>query len=424
MTQVEERPQAVLVGVRFEGSSSEGVERDLDELEELLATAGGESVARVVQRREHPDVATYVGKGKVEELRDSVRAAGADLVVFDDELSPTQVRNLEKELRVPVQDRTAIILDIFAQHAVSDEGKLQVELALARYRLPRLRGQGVSMSQQSGRVGVRQGFGETRLEIDRRRLLERVRRLERELKELSGRRKVQRSAAKRSGMPQVALVGYTSAGKSTLLRQLTGSDVLVSAQLFSTLDPRTRRLSLEGGREVLLSDTVGFVAKLPHQLVEAFRSTLEVATDADLLVHVVDVSSSDPEQQVRTVREVLGSIGASDVPELLVLNKVDVAHEGQVKEMLQAHPGAVAISALDGTGMETLLAQLQERLPHGERLEVLVPWEQGELLAALRRDGRILGEEDDEAGAHLDVEVPPHLLARVRPLEESGAHSS
>src|ERR1700722_11660637 len=318
------REKIVLVGVTLPGDEhawasgpgEEETERHLDELALLVGTAGADVVGRVLQRRDRPDPATYIGRGQAQGLRVVSESTEADTVVVADELSPAQSRNLEKILGRTAIDRTAVILDIFAQNARSDEGKAQVELAQLRYRLPPLRGRGHSLSQQAGRIGTR-GPGETQLEVDRRRLVRRVHKLESELAQLERRRKLQRRRRRRSRLSSVSLVGYTNAGKSTLLNYLTDAGVLVEDRLFATLDPRTRRLQLPGGEAVLLADTVGFVRKLPHQLVEAFRSTLEVVKESDLLVHVVDSSAVSPEAQIEAVRSVLAEIGADQVPELL-----------------------------------------------------------------------------------------------------------
>ncbi|HMK98542.1 MAG TPA: GTPase HflX, partial [Acidimicrobiales bacterium] len=319
------REKIVLVGVTLPhagwGAEVE-TERHLDELALLVGTAGADVVARVHQRRDEPDPATYIGRGKAHQLREVSEEADADTVVFDDELSPAQSRNLEKILGRTAIDRTAVILDIFAQNAATPEGKAQVELAQLRYSLPRLRGRGVALSQQAGRIGTR-GPGETQLEVDRRRLVRRVHKLESELAELESRRRLQRQSRRRSRLASVSLVGYTNAGKSTLLNALTGAGAEEGPRLFATLDPRTRRFALPGGEPVLVSDTVGFVRKLPHQLVEAFRSTLEVVAEADLLVHLVDSSAPEPEDQIEAVRTVLGEIGAGDLAELVVFNKAD-----------------------------------------------------------------------------------------------------
>jgi len=327
------RQRALLVGGGDVGLDE--AEASLDELALLADTAGADPVELAMQRRGTPDPATFIGKGKAEELRELVEMLDLDVVIFDEELSPAQQRNLEKLFKVDVVDRVALILDIFAQHAHSQAGMLQVELAQLRYRLPRLRGRGVQMSQQGagagrggGLIGTR-GPGETQLEVDRRRILRRISKLERDLSAVARTRDTQRKARRQAEHPLVALVGYTNAGKSTLLNRLTDAGVLVEDRLFATLDPRVRRLDLPGGEAVLLSDTVGFVRKLPHQLVEAFRSTLEVVAESDLLVHVVDASAADPQAQIDAVHTVLREIDAGDVPELLVFNKLDVAPDGK-----------------------------------------------------------------------------------------------
>src|SRR5579862_2538179 len=321
------REKIILVGVTVPPEREEETERHLDELALLVDTAGADEAARVLQRRDRPDPATFVGRGKAEELRDLSMSVDADTVVFDDELTPAQSRNLEKILSRTAIDRTAVILDIFAQNASTQEGKAQVELAQLRYRLPRLRGRGLALSQQAGGIGTR-GPGETQLEVDRRRLVRRMNRLESDLRRLTQQRRLQRKSRRRSRLASVSFVGYTNAGKSTLLNHLTDAGVLVEDRLFATLDPRTRRMELPGGESVLMSDTVGFVRKLPHQLVEAFRSTLEVVKDADLLVHVVDASAPEPEVQIEAVRTVLDEIDAAGVPELLVFNKADRSPSG------------------------------------------------------------------------------------------------
>jgi GTP-binding protein HflX len=353
-------------------------------------------VARVHQRRAEPDAATYIGHGKAVELREISDSVDADTVVFDDELSPAQSRNLEKILGRTAIDRTAVILDIFAQNAASEEGKAQVELAQLRYRLPRLRGRGLALSQQAGRIGTR-GPGETQLEVDRRRLLRRAHRLETELAELERRRRLQRQGRRRSRLASISIVGYTNAGKSTLLTALTGAGVVADERLFATLDPRTRRFRLPGGEPVLISDTVGFVRKLPHQLVEAFRSTLEVVNESDLLVHLVDSAAPDPEGEIEAVRAVLCEIGAGDVPELLVFNKADVAPD-VAKQLCAGHPGSLVVSARQAEGLPDLLAAIAHLLRRQNRLvELDIPYERGDVLAAVHREGEVLSEEGGTA---------------------------
>ncbi len=399
------RERIVLVGVTFPGTSDEQTEASLDELAALVDTAGADEVGRMVQRRDHPDHTWFVGKGKAEELRQLCLAVDADTVVFDNELSPAQQYNLEKLLGRTAIDRTAVILDIFGQNAHTLEGKAQVELALLRYRLPRLRrGITANLSQQRGGVGMRFGRGETKLEVDRRRIRRRIARLERDLRELDETRRLQRRRRSRSGLATVAIVGYTNAGKSTLLNTLTDAGVLTEDRLFATLDPTTRRLALPGGEPVLLTDTVGFVRRLPHGLVEAFKSTLEVATMADHLVHVVDASAADPEGQIAAVREVLAEIDAERVPELLVINKADIAPDA-VKLLVEDHAGAVAISAETGEGIDDFLTALSARLRTVTAvIELAVPYGRGDVLASIHREGEVVST----------VEEPGALRVRAR----------
>ncbi len=393
------RERIILVGLATSPAMLEETEAHLDELALLVETAGADVVGRTIQRRDAPDPATYVGRGKAEDLHRMSLELDSDTVVFDDELSPAQQRNLEKILGRTAIDRTAVILDIFAQNASTLEGKAQVELALLRYRLPRLRGKGRGLSQQAGGIGTR-GPGETQLEVDRRRLLRRMTKLEADLRELTKNRRLQRKARARSRLQSVSLVGYTNAGKSTLLNRLTDAGVLVEDRLFATLDPRTRRLSLPGGEAVLISDTVGFVRKLPHQLVEAFRSTLEVVKESDLLVHVVDSSSPDPEGQIEAVRAVLEEIGAGSVPELLAFNKADQTDEA--KRLAAEHAGATVVSAQRGDGIEELLVAMGDRLRAGANVvELVVPFHRGDVVAALHREGEVLVEQHEESGTRV-----------------------
>jgi GTPase len=395
------RERIVLVGVLLPGADPRSVEASLDELALLVDTAGADVVARVVQRRDHPDPATFIGRGKAEELAKLSRQVDADTVVFDEELSPAQQRNLQVILGRTAIDRTAVILDIFAQNARTPEGKAQVELALLRYRLPRLRGRGRSLSQQAGGIGTR-GPGETQLEVDRRRLVRRMQRLESDLAHVDRTRGVQRRARARSRYRELALVGYTNAGKSTLLNRLTGAGVLTENRLFSTLDPRTRQLALPGGETVLITDTVGFVRKLPHQLVEAFRSTLQSIALADLVVHVVDGSASDPEGQIAAVRSVLEDIGAAHLPELLVVNKADRSSEAA--RLAAKTEGAVCISAATGEGIEGFLRAVADRLRLSDRtVRLVIPWARGDILAAVHREGEVVEQEDGADAATVTV---------------------
>ena len=406
------RERIILVGVTFPQGDPDATDASLDELARLVDTAGADARGRVVQRRQAPDPATYVGKGKVQEIRELSELVDADTVVFDDELSPAQQLNLEKLLGRTALDRTAVILDIFAQNAASPEGKAQVELAQLRYRLPRLRGRGASLSQQSGRIGTR-GPGETQLEVDRRRLVKRVHKLEASLEEMGRIRTVQRKSRQRSRFGQAAIVGYTNAGKSTLLNRLTDAGVLVEDRLFATLDATTRRLALPGGETVLLTDTVGFVKKLPHHLVEAFKTTLDIVAEADLLIHVVDASGPDPLGEMAAVREVLSEIGAGDVPELLVFNKADLSEDHG--RLVVDHEGSVAISALSGTGIDLFLEVVASRLRrHAEVVELLIPFERGDLVAIAHREGEVLEEVALDHGFRLRVRLDEAGVARLR----------
>jgi GTPase len=410
------RQRALLVGGGDVGLDE--AESSLAELALLTDTAGADPVELALQRRGKPDPATFIGKGKAEELRELVEMLDIDVVIFDEELTPAQQRNLEKLFKVDVVDRVALILDIFAQHAHSQAGMLQVELAQLRYRLPRLRGRGVEMSQQGAGIGTR-GPGETQLEVDRRRILRRIAKLERDLAGVVRVRETQRKARRRNEYPLVALVGYTNAGKSTLLNRLTGAGVLVEDRLFSTLDATVRRLALPGGETVLLSDTVGFVRKLPHQLVEAFRSTLEEVVDADLLIHIVDASSPEAELQIDAVRSVLRPLGAGQLPELLVANKLDIA-DPETLVALKAM-GAVTVSAATGEGVDDLLERLAERLRAlSAVVELSVPFERGDVLAALHREGEVLVEVHDDRATRVRARLPKGGVDRFRQFLPGG----
>ncbi len=406
-----ERQKALLVAVVDDQAAAADIEDSLAEMERLVDTAGSDVVEVATQRRPHPDPATYLGKGKAKELAGLGKALDIDLLVVDGELSPVQQRNLQQIFNVDVVDRVALILDIFALHATSRAGMAQVELAMSRYRLPRLRGKGIEMSRLKKGIGAR-GPGETQLETDRRRILRRISQLEQELEDLSTVRDTQRKARKRSEAPSAAIVGYTNAGKSSLLNALTGSDVLVEDRLFSTLDATVRRVELPSGREALLSDTVGFVRDLPHQLVESFRSTLEEAVDTDLLLHVVDASADQPERQINAVRQTLEAINAHQIPEKLVLNKADAISAAALTRLTNLHPDAVVVSAVAGTGLEALMAFVDEALtPETEDLELLIPFDRGDLVAQLHEMAEILSETHEEAGTHLKARVPTRYVA-------------
>lgn len=402
--------RAVLVGV---GRSIDG--SGLDELAALADSAGADPVARVVQTRQEPDPATYVGRGKLDEIHRAVHAAGAEAVIFDSELSPGQLRNLEERLKVKVIDRTALILDIFALHAQSREGKAQVELAQLNYLLPRLRGWGEAMSRMGGGIGTRRGPGETKMEIDRQHIRRRITKLKRDIKDLSRTRDVKRASRERSGIPQIAIAGYTNAGKSTLMRALTRADVIVANQLFATLDPTTRRIELPNGRDATVSDTVGFVSKLPHDLVEAFRSTLEEVTRADLIVHVADAAADEMESQIEAVRTVLAEIGAGGIAEVLALNKVDLVSELDRQRLALRSPDAVAISALTGEGLDHLLERVARAIPRFPvTVTALLPHARGDLVAMLHREAEVLSEEAREEGTLMNARVGERVFAAVR----------
>ena len=401
--------QAVLVGV------GPGIrEDDLDELAALAASAGAEPVGRLIQSRSQPDPQFWIGKGKVEELHQLVHSLGTELVIFDDELAPGTLRSLESRLKVKVIDRTALILDIFALHARSKEGKAQVELAQLNYLLPRLRGWGEAMSRLGGGIGTR-GPGETKLEVDRQHIRRRIAKLRRDVKDLQRTRDVKRARRQRSNVPQVAIAGYTNAGKSTLMRRLTGADVIVADQLFATLDPTTRRIALPGGRTATVTDTVGFVSKLPHDLIEAFRSTLEEVTLSDLVLHVADASSRDLEEQIRAVRRVLEEIGAANMPEVLALNKVDRLQGSERARLATRHPGSAPVSALTGEGLPGLLEIVGQAAPDPPvEVQVLIPWSRGDLVAMLYREAEVLKAEAEPDGTRVHARVGLRELAEVR----------
>jgi GTP-binding protein HflX len=407
------RERIVIVGVTLPGMTDDETEESMDELAMLVDTAGADVVARLVQRRDAPDHTWYVGKGKAQELKEVCLTVDADTVVFDNELTPAQQYNLEKMLGRTALDRTAVILDIFAQNAHTLEGKAQVELALLRYRLPRLR-RGISgnLSQQAGGIGTR-GPGETKLEVDRRRIMRRVTKLEVDLRALQGTRHLQRKSRSKSGLGNVVIVGYTNAGKSTLLNRLTNAGVLTENRLFATLDPTTRRLAMPGGETVLITDTVGFVRNLPHGLVEAFKSTLEVAAEAELLVHVVNSAAANPEAQIDAVRVVLEEIGADTVPELLVFNKSDL-DPVTAERLVEDHHGSVAVSAITGDGIETFLRTLGDRVRSLTVVhELLIPYERGDVLASVHREGEVVSTVTEDSGVRVRARLSDASAGRL-----------
>jgi GTP-binding protein HflX len=412
--------RVVLVGVWTEGSV-EDAENSMAELALLAETAGSEVLEAIYQRRQSPDPATYVGRGKVDTIAELVQVTGADTVICDGELAPSQLRNLEDKLKVKVVDRTALILDIFAQHAKSKEGQAQVELAQLSYMKQRLRGWGGNLSRQAGgRVGADgggiggRGPGETKIETDRRRINTKIAKLNRELKEMKKVRAEKRSTRQARQIPAVAIAGYTNAGKSSLLNRLTNAGVLVEDSLFATLDPTTRRTTTADGRVFTLSDTVGFVRHLPHQIVEAFRSTLEEVADADLVLHVVDGSHPDPEGQISAVREVFAEIGAATLPEIIVINKADTADPLTLARLQRAEPHSIVVSAHTGQGIDALRALVEGELPRpGVEFSALVPYERGDLINKLHQHGEIDSLDHTADGTMVAGRANPDLAGEL-----------
>ncbi|RRJ87952.1 GTPase HflX [Gulosibacter macacae] len=430
VTEVEYRQvrleKVVLIGVYSAGSQRDA-ENSLQELAALCETAGAVVLDGVLQRKPHPDPATYLGRGKTEELREIVVATGADTVIADTELAPSQRRALEDAVKVKVIDRTAVILDIFSQHAKSREGKAQVELAQLEYLLPRLRGWGQSMSRQaggqvSGGAGMgSRGPGETKLELDRRRIHIRMAKLRREIAGMKTARDTKRARRGRNLVPAVAIVGYTNAGKSSLLNRITRAGVLVENQLFATLDATVRRTETPDGLPYTLADTVGFVRNLPHQLVEAFRSTLEEVAESDVLVHVVDAAHPDPAGQIQTVREVIGEIEARDIPELIVFNKADLVDEERRIELRGLEPGSMFVSARTGAGVDALLERIAEMLPVLDvEIELVIPFDHGDLVSLVHNRGGVITQSHESDGTHLRARVHPDQLGMFEPYRVGG----
>jgi GTPase len=432
VTEVEYRQlrleRVVLIGVWTDGTV-EQAESSLAELAALAETAGSQVLAGMMQRRDKPDPATFVGSGKARELRDIVVAEGADTVVCDGELTPGQLSQLEAVVKVKVIDRTALILDIFAQHAKSREGKAQVSLAQMEYMLPRLRGWGESMSRQaggaggsaSGGVGTR-GPGETKIETDRRRIRTKMAKLRREIHGMKTARDTKRQERKRHAVPSVAIAGYTNAGKSSLLNRLTGAGVLVEDALFATLDPTVRRAQTADGRDYTLADTVGFVRHLPHQLVEAFRSTLEEVAEADLILHVVDGSDAEPEAQLAAVREVFADVDAQDVPELVVVNKADLADPLVIERLRRREKHLVLVSARTGEGLDELQTVIARELPRPQvPVDALVPFHRGDLVSRVHDEGDGVVQEHLAEGTRVRARVGDALAAELRPFDVTAA---
>ena len=430
VTEVEYRQlrleKVVLVGVYPAGAQTDA-ENSLRELAALAETAGARVLDGLLQRRPHPDPATYLGRGKAEELRDLVAASGADTVVVDSELAASQRRALEDVVKVKVIDRTTVILDIFSQHAKSREGKAQVELAQLEYLLPRLRGWGESMSRQAGgQVGAggagmgSRGPGETKIELDRRRIRTRMAQLRRQIRDFAPARDAKRADRKRHTIPSVAIAGYTNAGKSSLLNALTGAGVLVENALFATLDATVRRSETSDGRVFTLTDTVGFVRNLPHQLVEAFRSTLEEVADADVIVHVVDGSHPDPAGQLQTVRDVMGDVGARDIPEIIAFNKADLLSADDRLVLQGLEPKVHFVSSRTGEGIDELRHAVEEALPRpAVEVHAIVPYDRGGLVAAIHESGILLSSEHGETGTEIRAHVSERLAAELAPFAVS-----
>ena len=408
--------KVVLVGVWTEGTSMDA-DNSLKELAALAETAGSQVMEALIQRRDKPDAATFIGSGKVAEVRQAVVATGADTVVCDGELSPAQLRTLEQKVKVKVIDRTALILDIFAQHAKSREGKAQVELAQMSYMLPRLRGWGESLSRQAGGIGGR-GPGETKIETDRRRINDKMAKLRREIKDMKTSRDTKRNERRRKNIPSVAIAGYTNAGKSSLLNRLTGSDVLVENALFATLDPTVRKTQSDDGRIYTFTDTVGFVRHLPHQLVEAFKSTLEEVSQSDLIVHVVDGAHPDPFEQIRAVRGVINEIGGGEIMEIIAINKADIAAPEVLMELLRKESNAYAISARTGYGVQALIKAIESHLPKPKvEIQAVIPFGRGDLVSLIHEQGEIISEEYLPEGTKIHAMVGGALARKIEMLE-------
>ena len=413
-----ETERVFIVGVQLKGEDAWCIDGSLDELEELVGTAGGEVAGRGTQRLDKVNAATFIGPGKAREFAEQCTVAKVDTVVFDEELSSAQGRNLEKIFECKILDRTALILDIFSQRARTREGKLQVELAQLNHLLPRLTRFWTHLSRQKGGIGMRGGEGESQLEVDRRKVRERIDRIQRDLELVMRHRSVQRTGRKRNQWPLGSLVGYTNAGKSTLFNAITGASTLTEDKLFATLDPMTRRLRLPTNQNVLLSDTVGFIRKLPHDLVDAFKATLEEVIEADLLLHVVDISSPQAQEQIEAVNVVLDELDVADKPTLMVFNKIDrVTAPGLAKRFTDQYPNSIVVSARSGEGFDAFMSELGKQLrPVREMLELSIPHSQPEVIAQLHEVGQVLERDYDSAEALFKALIPPSHRAQFEPF--------
>jgi len=410
----EEAEIAVLVAIQLPGDSDDDTSDSLAELGALASTAGAEVSVSITQKRNRYEPATALGKGKLSEIERAIRSTGAQLAIFNNDLTVTQQERLQSLLDIKVIDRTALILDIFAQHAHTSEGRTQVELAQLNYLLHRIRGKGIELSRLGGGIGTK-GPGETKLEVDRRRIRGRMRRLEKDLTQMESVRDTQRKQRRRAGLPSICLIGYTNSGKSSLLNRLTGANVLVEDQLFSTLDSTTRRLLLPDGQKVVVSDTVGFIRKLPHELIAAFHSTLEVVREADLLIHVVDATADQTiAEHMKAVNEALSDLEAAEIPVITAFNKVDLLESGQADYIKRGYPDALYVSALTVEGINALMEKMGKRLSGLKSVTLLVPVAKGDVLSALYRDGFVMNSEVEDECISVTVNLPPEKLERYR----------
>ncbi len=411
-----EKEQTILVGVRLPETDLRRVEESVAELEQLVITAGAEVASRVIQVRKAPHSRTFIGVGKAKEIRDLARSLEADIVIFDCELTPSQQHNLEDTISRKVIDRTALILDIFAQHAHSREGTLPVELAQLVYFLPRIKGRGIELSRLGGGIGTR-GPGEQKLEVDRRRIRKRIQRLRTELAHVRQNRSVQRKKRKKAAVFSVSIVGYTNAGKSTLLNVLTDAHVHVEDQLFATLDSTTRKLKLPSNQVIVLSDTVGFIKKLPHQLIASFRSTLDEVQEADLLLHLIDAGHPQMREQMEAVEVVLAEIEAAKKPRLNLFNKVDVLSDDQIRELKKRYPEGIFVSGLERKGIDDLVGRIDEIVSSSlVQIEFNISFDNGSLIEKIHELGRVISEKHSSSGTRIVAEIPKSSVGEFESL--------